>query len=58
LALEAMIFRNEAMDKNYEESCAQARHYQSSELLKGVDTHPTKVMTWEEYTRQQGNQMA
>jgi hypothetical protein len=51
---EAMTLKNEALkeevDKDYEESCAKSRYYQSPELLKGVDTHSTKVMTWEGYS--------
>jgi hypothetical protein len=51
---EAMTLKNEALkeetDKDYEEACAKSKYYQSPELLKGVDTHPTKIMTWEGYS--------
>jgi DNA repair exonuclease SbcCD ATPase subunit len=53
-AWEAMILKNgvlkEETDKDYEEACTKSKHYQSPEQLKGVDTHPTKVMTWEGYS--------
>jgi hypothetical protein len=49
-----MIFKTDILqeetDKDYEEACAKSKYYQSPELLKGVDTNPTKIMTWEGYS--------